>query len=277
MSVAGDGRMTFGGHLEVMRRMLMRILAVVTALAVALFCLKDAVFRLLLAPKEWDFVTYRAIERAAQWAQGTWAAWTGGAAGAPFRFEPYRVELISTELSAQFMTHLSASAALGALVASPYVLYRLFLFVSPALYERERRYAVPMLTAMYLLFVAGVLLSYFLLFPIAFRFLATYQVAAEVRNVITLDSYISTFTSLTLLMGLVFQLPVAAFVLARLGLLSSALLARYRRHAVVLIMLVAAVITPPDVFTLVLVSVPLCLLYEVCILIARRVGPSRRA
>ena len=257
--------MTLGEHLEDLRRMLLHVLAAVALCAAAVFCLKEPTFALLLAPKEWDFVTYRAIERLA------------AACGAEFRFEPFAVDLISTELSAQFMTHLSASAALGALVASPYVLYRLFLFVSPALYERERRYAVPMLTAMYLLFVAGVLLSYFLLFPIAFRFLATYQVAAEVRNVITLDSYISTFTSLTLLMGLVFQLPVAAFVLARLGLLSSALLARYRRHAVVLIMLVAAVITPPDVFTLVLVSVPLCLLYEVCILIARRVGPSRRA
>lgn len=251
--------MTLGEHLEDLRRMLLHVLAAVAVCAGAVFCLKDRTFGLLLAPKDSGFVTYRAIERLA------------AALGADFRFEPFHVDLISTELSAQFMTHLSASLALGALLASPYVLYRLFLFVSPALYAHERRYAVPMLVWMYVLFVAGVLLSYFVLFPLAFRFLGTYQVAAEVRNVITLDSYVTTFTSLTLLMGLVFQLPVVAFVLARLGFLSASLLARYRRHAVVLLMLVAAVITPPDVFTLVLVAVPLYLLYEACILIVRRV------
>ena len=249
--------MTLGEHLEDLRRMLVHILVAVAVCAAAVFCMKERTFGLLLAPKEWDFVTYRAIERLA------------AALGVDFRFEPFRVDLISTELSAQFMTHLSASVALGALLASPYILYRLFLFVSPALYEGERRYAVPMVVSMYVLFVAGVLLSYFLLFPIAFRFLGTYQVAGEVRNVITLDSYISTFTSLTLLLGLVFQLPVVAFVLARLGLISAPFLARYRRHAVVLILIAAAVITPPDAFTLVLVSVPLWLLYEACIWIVR--------
>ena len=272
MSTTGDARMTFGGHLEVMRRMLMRILAVVTALAVALFCLKDAVFRLLLAPKEWDFVTYRAIERAAQWAQGAWAAWTGGAAGAPFRFEPYSVELISTELSAQFMMHLTASAVLAVLLASPYVLWELFRFVSPALYEHERRHSAALGVAVYALFAVGVAMNYFVIFPISFRFLGTYQVDASIANTITLESYVTTFATLTFVMGLVFQLPVLALVLGRLGLLSAGFMRRYRRHAAVLVLVAAAIITPPDVFTLVLVAVPLYLLYEACILIVQRVG-----
>ena len=249
--------MTLGEHLEALRQVLIRIAVAVVAAMAVVFCLKDATFRLLLAPHDAGFVTYRAVERLAD------------ALGMGFRFEPFHVDLIATELQSQFMTHLTASVTLGALVVSPYILYQLFTFVSPALYASERRYAVPLLTAMYVLFMAGVAMSYFVLFPVAFRFLATYQVSADVRSIITLDSYISTFATLTLVMGLVFQLPVVAYVLARLGLLDAELMSRYRRHAVVLVLLVSAIITPPDVFTLILVALPLYVLYEACIAIIR--------
>lgn len=254
----GGTYLTFGGHLEVLRRMLFRILGVAGVLAVAVFCLKDATWRLLLAPGEWDFVTYRRIEQLAR-AMGF----------ADFRFGEWHVELIATDLSSQFMTHVTTALQLGFLGASPYVLYELFRFVSPALYERERRYAVPVVATVYALFLLGVLMSYYVLFPISFRFLGTYSVAERVRSTITLDSYVSTFTTLTLLMGAVFQLPVAAFVLARTGFVSSEQLSRYRKHALLAIMVVAAVITPPDLMTLVLVSIPLYLLYEVSIRVAR--------
>lgn len=253
-----DGLLTFDGHLEVFRHVLFRILGVTLVIAAVVFCLKDTTWRLLLAPSEWDFVTYRWIEGVAH-ALGL----------ADFHFEEYHVDLIATDLSSQFMTHITTAVYLGLLGASPYILYELFRFVSPALYENERRYGVQVALTIYLLFIVGVLMSYYVLFPVSFRFLGTYSVADRVHSSITLDSYVSTFTSLTLIMGLVFQLPVVAFFLTKIGLINSRMLARFRRHAFIVIMLVAAIITPPDVLTLILVSIPLYLLYEVSIRVSR--------
>lgn len=251
------GLLTFGGHLEVLRRMLFRILAVSGAIAVVVFCFKDATWQLLLAPSEWDFVTYRVLEQAMS------------ALGFGFRFEPYHVDLIATGLSSQFMMHVTTAVYLGLLGASPYILYELFRFISPALYEDERRHSVRVVLVVYALFLLGVLMSYYVLFPVAFRFLGTYSVADRVHSSITIDSYVSTFATLTLVMGLVFQLPVVAWLLARMGLVASSVLSRYRKHALLVIMVVSAVITPPDLMTLVLVAAPLYLLYEVGIRVVR--------
>ena len=256
-----DELMTFGGHLEVLRRMLLRIAAVALVLAVVVFYFKQVTFTILLAPSGCDFVTYRTIERLC-----AWVGWN-------FHFTPWDVEMINTELSSQFMTHLTTSVYLGLLGASPYVMVELFRFVTPALYDHERRYSVRIAVAVYTLFIAGVLMSYYLLFPFAFRFLGTYQVDARVVNHINLDSYITTFTTLTFLMGVVFQIPVVTFFLSKMGVVDAEIMAHYRRHAVVLIALVAAVITPPDLLTLVLVTVPMYALYEASIVIARRVAP----
>lgn len=250
--------MTFGGHLEVLRRMLFRILAVVMVFAIAFFCFKDWTFKMLLAPSKWDFVTYRYIEKFLH------------LLGSDFHFSEYHINLIATELSSQFMTHITTALYLGLLAASPYVLVELFRFVTPALYENEKRYSVRVAVAMYLLFIVGVLMSYFILFPISFRFLGTYSVSDMVESKITLHSYISTFTTLTLVMGLVFQLPVIAFFLGKIGAVKSSLLKRYRKHALVVIMVIAAIITPPDVMTLILVTIPLYLLFEVSIAILKR-------
>jgi sec-independent protein translocase protein TatC len=165
---------------------------------------------------------------------------------------------------------------LGLLGASPYILYELFRFISPALYENERRYSVQVAGIIYVLFLLGVLMSYFVLFPISFRFLGTYSVSAKVVSNITLDSYISTFVSLTLVMGVVFQLPVVAFFLGKLGVVSSWMLSKYRKHALIVIMLVAAIITPPDLMTLILVTIPLYLLYEVSIRVVKWVEPKEQ-
>ena len=254
----GQELLSFGDHLEVLRRMLFRIIAVAGVIAVVVFCFKETTFSMLLAPSEWDFVTYRAIEQVLQ------------AMGFDFHFEPYHVQLIATELQSQFMTHISTAVYLGLLAASPYIMYELFRFISPALYENERRYSVRVTLTIYVLFVLGVLLTYFVLFPISFRFLGTYSVAESVTSTITIDSYISSMLSLTLVMGAVFQLPVICFILGKLGLINSTLLARYRRHAFVLLMVIAAIITPPDVMTLVLVSLPLYMLYEVSIWVVKR-------
>ena len=252
--------LTFGGHLEVFRQMLFRVLGVAGVLAAVVFCFKDTTWQLLLAPSEWDFVTYRWIEHVVQ----LWQA--------DFHFDEWHVDLIATDLSSQFMTHITTAIYLGLLGASPYILYELFRFVSPALYENERRYSVQVVVIVYVLFIIGVLMSYYVLFPISFRFLGTYSVAARVHSTITLDSYVTTFVSLTLVMGLVFQLPVVAFALGKLGFINAPMLAAHRKHAVLVIMTVAAIITPPDLMTLVLVAIPLYLLYEVSIRVVAWVG-----
>ena len=249
--------MTFGDHLEVLRRMLCRIIAVVAALMIVIFCFKDVTFSLLLAPSKSDFITYQ------------WLAALCGKVGIDFNLEDYCVQLIATDLSSQFMTHVTASCNLALLIASPYIVFELFRFISPALYENERKYSVRVVTSVYLLFIVGVLMTYFVLFPISFRFLGTYQVAAEVTNNITIDSYIGTLSTLTLLMGVVFQLPVLTYFLAKMGIIDSDLLCKYRRHALVLIMIVAAIITPPDLMTLAIVTIPMYLLYELSILIIK--------
>lgn len=255
-----EALMTTGGHLEVLRQMLFRILGVAGTIAVVIFCFKDITWQLLLAPSEWDFCTYRWIESAFQFFD------------MDFRFEEFHVNLIATDLSSQFMTHITTAVYLGLLGASPYILYELFHFISPALYENERKYSLQVTGIIYVLFILGVLMSYFVLFPISFRFLGTYSVSVRVVSNITLDSYISTFVSLTLIMGVVFQLPVIAFFLGKMGVVTSDMLSQYRKHSFLAIMLVAAIITPPDLMTLILVTIPLYLLYEISIRVVRWVA-----
>lgn len=256
---ANSELLTFGGHLEVLRQMLFRILGIAGIYAVVIFCFKDVTWKVLMAPSEWDFCTYRWLEQAMK------------GIGVDFHFDEFHVDMIATDLSSQFMTHITTSVYLGLLGASPYILYELFCFISPALYENERKYSVQVASIIYVLFILGVLMSYFVLFPISFRFLGTYSVSAKVVSNITLDSYISTFVSLTLVMGIVFQLPVIAFFLGKMGVVTSEMLSRYRKHSFLIIMVVAAIITPPDLMTLILVTIPLYLLYEISIKVVKYV------
>ena len=251
--------LTYGGHLEVLRQTFFHILIVSGTIAGIIFCMKETTWQVLMAPSEWDFCTYR-------WLEGNMQS-----IGFDFHFNEFHVEMIATDLSSQFITHITTSVYLGLLGASPYILYELFRFISPALYDNERRYSVQVTCIIYGLFIIGVLMSYFVLFPISFRFLGTYSVSAKVVSHITLDSYISTFVSLTLVMGIVFQLPVIAFFLGKMGIITQAILVDYRKHSFIIIMLLAAIITPPDLMTLLLVTVPLYLLYEISIKVVKTV------
>lgn len=250
---ASEGLLSFGGHLEVLRQMLFRTLGVTLAFSCIIFCFKAQTFDILLAPSGSSFVTYRTVENLMQRIDES------------FAFEQFDIELIATDLSSQFVTHLTTSIYLGLLCASPFIIYELFRFITPALLENERKYSTKIMISVYSLFVIGVLMSYYILFPISFRFLGTYSVADKVHTMITLDSYISTFVSLTILLGIVFQLPVITFILAKIGILNASQMSKYRKHALILIMLVAAIITPPDIMTLVLVAFPIYTLYEISI------------
>ena len=250
-----EGLLSFGGHLEVLRQMLFRIFGVTFVFSCIIFCFKSQTFDILLAPSDSSFVTYRWTEDIIRYFDKN------------FVFEPFHIDLIATDLSSQFVLHLTTSIYLGLLCASPLIIYELFRFISPALLKNERTYSTKVVISVYFLFVMGVLMSYFVLFPISFRFLGTYTVAEKVHSTITLDSYISTFISLTLLMGGVFQLPVITFILSKMGIINSRLMAKYRKHAFMLILLIAAIITPPDIMTLVLVALPLYCLYEISLTI----------
>lgn len=254
-----ENLLTFGEHLDVLRKMLFRIIIVLVVLFISIFCFKEDIFMLLLAPAKNDFCLYR-------WVEGI-----SSILNVNFSFDEMDVRFISTELSSQFMVHITSSLYLALLLSSPYILYELFLFVSPALYDNERRYSVPILITVFILFAFGVLLSYFVLFPFSFRFLVSYQVDYMVENRITLVSYISTFATMTLLMGLVFQLPVISFILGKLGLITSYMLKECRKYAILLIAIIAAIITPPDIVTCILVMGPLYLLYEFSIWIVELV------
>ena len=255
--------MTFWEYLDALRAAIIKILTVTVVSGIVAFFFKEQLFALVLAPKEPGFVTYKVLYAL--------SALTGSEAE-----DVFHVQLVSTGLAQQFVIHMKTAMCAGVILSSPYALYQLFRFVSPALYAHERRYVVRVVGYGYLLFLVGVAVSYFVVFPLTFRFLGTYQVSGEVANMITLDSYISTLMTLTLSMGIVFQIPVLSWMFAKLGFLSAAFMRRYRKHAVVLILSVAAVITPTsDVFTLLAVSAPMYLLFELSILIVQATSNVR--
>lgn len=255
---AQSGKQSFWEHLDVLRAAIMKSLLVAVVFGVAAFCFKEELFTVVLAPKEAGFITYRVLASIGRlWAETEPADFT--------------VQLINTGLAEQFIIHMKTAMCAGVLCASPYILYQLFRFVSPALYADEWKYAVRIVGSGYAMFLLGVLVSYFLIFPLTFRFLGTYQVSGEVANMITLQSYISTLTMMCLAMGIVFEMPVLAWFFAKMGFLSADFMRRYRKHAIVIILIVAAVITPTsDVFTLSLVALPMWLLYEVSLCIVKR-------
>ena len=244
--------LSFWDHLDELRGTLMRIIGVAVLFAVVAFCFKDLLFDIVLAPTKSDFITYRLFDKLSQY--------TGASV------EPFSLNLINISLAQQFIVHMKTAFMAGLLCASPYILYAILGFLAPALYKSERRYVYTLVGCGYLMFMVGMALCYLLIFPLTFRFLATYHVSAEVANMISLDSYMSTFISMCLMLGLVFELPILSWLFAKLGLLRASFMRNYRKHAVVLILIIAAIITPTsDAFTLALVSVPMWLLYEISI------------
>ncbi|MDR1739910.1 MAG: twin-arginine translocase subunit TatC [Bacteroidales bacterium] len=253
---------SFWGHLDDFRKTLWRISIVVFAVMVVAFSFKTTLFDILLAPHKSDFIIYRAFCLLAES--------TGISSLCPPDFS---VELINVQLTSPFLIHISASFYMALLVTFPFIVFMLFRFVSPALRSNEKKYSFYVLFFSCLCFYTGVLLNYFLIFPLSFRFLATYQVSESVVNTITLSSYMSTLTMLSLMMGAVFEIPVVAWFLAKIGILKAAFLTKNRKYAVLILLVLAAFITPTsDIFTLLLVFTPIYLLYELSVIIVKRAG-----
>lgn len=246
--------MNFWDHLDQLRRALVWPLVALVAATCAAFALKEPLFDLLLAANSPDFVTYSLVPVA----EGVHVG------------DGQLVPLIATSLTSQFMMHLRVSLFAGLVVTLPLLFYKLFRYAAPGLYPNERRYTARVAVFSFIAFFAGVAVGYFVIFPYSLRFLAGYSVSAQVVGMITLESYMATLMTLSVLMGVCFELPVASWLLARIGVLRAALLCRYRRHAIVGILVLAAVITPTtDAVTLLLAAAPIVLLYELSVLIVR--------
>ena len=239
---------TFWQHLDVLRWVILRSLGVAVVFGVAAFCFKDWLFAVVLAPRTSHFITFQ---------------WLG--------VEPFSIHLMNTGLTEQFMTHMRVAMYAGLLCAAPYIIFELFRFVSPGLYKNERRAGMWLVSSGYLMFMLGTLLNYLLIFPLTVKFLGTYQVSPDVANMLTIQSYIDTLIMMSLVMGIVFELPVVCWLLGKMGLINARMMSQWRRHAIVAILIVAAIITPTtDAFTLFVVALPIWLLYEVSILIVKR-------
>ncbi len=256
-----DGtEMSFWGHLEALRWTLFRIIIVLVVLFIVLFSIMPRIFDpFILGPTSSDFFLYRVF------------AALGHLPGLPdFSDDSFSVDIININVASQFMTHMSISFYLALVVGFPYIMYQIWKFVRPALFPKEvknMRLAFTLGTGM---FYAGCALGYCVVFPFTFRFLTEYRVSETVVNQINLNSYMGIFVMMILIMGIVFELPLLAWILSKLGLIHKELLKKGRRYAIVILLILAAVITPTgDPFTLAVVFVPLYLLYELSILLVR--------
>ncbi|MEI6749270.1 MAG: twin-arginine translocase subunit TatC [Bacteroidota bacterium] len=256
--------MSFWEHLEELRKRLIRSVLAWIALSSLAFMERDIIFdKIILAPKDSNFITYR------------WLCKLGAFLHVDsLCLPPMSIKIINYNLSGQFMTHMTISMVAGLILAVPFIFYQVWQFIKPALYEKERRYAYVAVYVMSGLFMIGITFSYFLMVPWTLNFLGTYQVSASVANQIALDSYISTVVSVVFSVGIVFELPVVVYVLAKLGILTPAFLKKNRKYAFIFVLIVAAIITPPDVFSQIIVTIPLWALYEVSIIVANRVAPK---
>jgi len=252
--------MSFLEHLEALRWHLMRAVIAVLTLAIVLFFYREIVFdHFLFAPKHPDFWTYRMLCLLSDYLE----------MGDALCIRELPFELINTELSGQFTMHIWVSFVAGFILAAPYILWEIWRFIKPALHDKERKYSKGVVFFSTLLFFAGVLFGYYVIVPLSINFLGSYQVSADVKNMIAMDSFVSTVTTITFASGIVFELPIVIYFLTQIGLMTPQFMRTYRKHAMVIILIVAAVITPsPDVTSQLLVAFPLYLLYELSIFVS---------
>lgn len=254
-------QMSFLQHLEEMRWRLIKSFIAILVFAILAFIFKGIIFdTIILAPKNGDFITYRVMCAISQW-----AGFEGFCITSDF-------ELQNINMAGQFTSHIVVSIIAGFIIAFPYVFYQVWAFIKPGLRDTERKMARGVVFFTTLLFISGILFGYFLIAPLSVQFLGGYKVSSQVHNIIALNSFITTVTSTTLASGIVFQLPIVIYFLAKIGLITPQILRKYRKHSIVGVLIVAAIITPPDITSQILVAIPLVILYEVGIYIARVVG-----
>lgn len=255
--------MSFVDHLESLRWHLVRSAFVIVSLSLVAFIYKDILFdQIIFGPKRTDFWTYRMLCEFA----------TKYNLGADLCIQKINFVIMNNTMAGQFNLHLSASFIGGFILGFPYLLWEMWRFIRPGLEKKERRYATGLIFWGSILFIMGILFGYYIITPMSVNFLGSYVISEEIVNQITLDSYLSTVSVLTLATGLVFELPIIIYFLSLMGIVTPKFMRGNRRIALFLIFLVAAFITPtPDIPTQLLVGIPLYILFEVSILVSARV------
>ena len=257
--------MSFLDHLEALRWHLFRAVTAVLIFTVAAFIAKDFVFGvLILGPSKVDFWTYRML------------CDLGNYVGIPalcINDLPFTIQ--SRQMTGQFSMHMTSSLVVGLIAAFPYLFYEVWRFISPGLYTKERNAARGAVFFVSFLFLSGALFGYYVLTPMSINFLANYQLDPSIANEFDITSYVSTLSMLVLASAIMFQLPVVVYFLSMSGLVTSKMLKSYRKHSVVVILVLSAVITPPDVISQLLIAMPILVLYELGILIAKRLEKQR--
>jgi len=260
-----EGGMSFLDHLEALRWHLLRSVTAVLIFTVVAFIAKDFVFGvLILGPSKVDFLTYRLL------------CDIGNYFAIPalcINELPFTIQ--SRQMTGQFSMHMTSSMVVGLIAAFPYLFYEVWRFISPGLYSKERNAARGAVFFVSFLFLSGALFGYYVLTPMSINFLANYQLDPSIANEFDITSYVSTLSMLVLASAIMFQLPVVVYFLSMSGLVTSKMLKSYRRHSIVVILIVSAIITPPDVISQLLIAMPILVLYEVGILIAKRLEKKR--
>jgi len=253
--------MTFWDHLEAFRWTIFRSFGAIVLLSIGFFMVMPWLFdAVVLAPCKGDFPAYKLFGTITQYFS----------VSSSFNDPNYQIHLINIQLMSQFFIHIQCAFTFAFVFGFPYILFEIWKFIQPALYVQEKRNLNFAFGFASILFYSGLALGYFLVFPITLRFLAEYKISKFIVNQISLDSYISTFTSMNLIMGIIFELPMLALLLSKFGLINRAFFKKWRRHAIVILLIIAAVITPTgDPFTLTIVALPLYILYEISGLIVR--------
>lgn len=262
MSKTKSGEMSFLQHLEVLRWHLVRSSIAIILMGIVCFIGKSILFdTIIFGPKDPNFITYRLFCKFTKLfsSQGV------------FCLNEMPFSIINNKMAGQFSTHIWVSLIAGFILAFPYVLYEVWKFIKPGLHEKERKHSRGVIFFASFLFLLGVLFGYFLIAPLSVQFLGGYSISGEIKNLIDLLSYISTVTTVTLSSGLIFELPIIVYFLAKVGVLTPSWMKMYRKHALVLILILSAIITPPDISSQILVSLPVLLLYELSIKICARV------
>lgn len=261
----GHAEMSFLEHLEELRWHIIRSVLAILVFAVVAFVLKDFIFdTVILRPRLPDFWTNRMLAK------------LGDLVGSEaLKINQVPLKMQSIRIAGQFSMHIWTSIIAGFIIASPVVFYEFWRFVKPALYEKEKKYAGGAVVYTSILFMLGVLFGYYLIVPLSIHFLGTYQVSPDVENMINLKSYIGSVTSITIASGVVFLIPIFSYFLSKVGLITPEFMKTYRKHSYVIMLLLSAVITPPDIFSQIMVCFPLVFLYEIGIMISRRVVKKR--
>jgi sec-independent protein translocase protein TatC len=256
-----EAEMSFFDHLEALRWHLIRASIAIVIITGFVFAYYDWIFdTIIMGPSKENFWTYRTM------------CDVGNSIGRNFCFSKFSINLINTEMAGQFTLQINSSLMIGITLAVPYFLWELWRFIKPALHEKERKAATGFVFYTSFLFFVGVLFGYYVITPMSLHFLATYTVSPLIQNLFDIDSYISSVATLTIASGLVFELPILIYVLATLGIMTPKFMRSTRRYAIVIILVIAAVVTPtPDMLTMTIVSIPLFVLYEISILVAAAV------